>query len=79
MTPPIWPARIRASRLALGVVPAIRTISFCPICWARVGAALAGVADGVALGAGAGEVGLGAGGTFVGAAVANGVADDSSL
>jgi hypothetical protein len=31
MTPPIWPARMRASRFELGVVPAIRTISFCPI------------------------------------------------
>ena len=37
MTPPISPRRIRPSRSALGVVPSIRTTSFWPTSWARVG------------------------------------------
>jgi hypothetical protein len=62
MTPPIWPARMRASRLALGVVPVIRTMSFCPMSWASVGAAVDVVAGG---GVAGGRVGCS--GTWLGA------------
>ncbi len=41
--PPIWPRRIRDSRLALGVVPSMRMTSFCPTRRASVGAATVAV------------------------------------
>jgi hypothetical protein len=52
MTPPISPRLMRPRRSALGVVPDIRTTSFWPISWARVGAATVALVtgDGVALG-----------------------------
>ena len=65
----MWPFRIRLRRLALGVVPSILTISFCPMRWARLGAAACGDAIGAGLGVGAGATGVGAGGADVGAGV----------
>src|SRR6185295_8019405 len=70
VTPPIWPARMRASRLALGTVPVIRTISFCPIIWASVGAGVEGVGGG---GLVAGGVGCAA--TCVGVGDLDGIGD----
>jgi hypothetical protein len=80
ITPPIWPARARASRLALGVVPCIRTISFCPISWAKVGVVVAvvGVVLGAGDGLGCGATGLGFGvgfGDGIGKADGDGAAD----
>jgi hypothetical protein len=54
ITPPIWPRRIRSSNAALGVVPRIRTTSFCPTSSASVGGLAVGLGLGVGVGLGRG-------------------------
>ena len=62
ITPPTSPRRMRPSRSALGVVPAIATMSFWPMSWAAVGPGGGVPLTGVARGVGAGvDLGVAAG------------------